>query len=267
MNKGSFILLAMLLLSGLLQGTSLDLSDKGDWRQPERIELHQGVWRIQGAGKFMTWDTQPVRRGQRYTLSLQVRRAPDSPPAQFYFGFIPCTDEERNIREQMVRAVPGSEGLLSEAVQAGSQSILVKVQDPDCWLNSERKLVAFAACPDWSDLPARYLSPSIASVKMRDDQLIEVCFVSALADAYPTGLGVRLHAGGGNMNLYLGSIREVPEEWTQYQGTIGEQVLTGWKASAWPPGTTCFFPFFMANWNGPENAAIEIRNITLTIEE
>lgn len=74
MHKGSFILLAMLLLPGLLRGTSLDLSDKGDWRQPERIELHQGFWRIQGAGKFMTWDTQPISKGRRYTLSLQVRR-------------------------------------------------------------------------------------------------------------------------------------------------------------------------------------------------
>ncbi len=41
MNKGSFILLAMLLLSGLLQGTVLDLSDKGDWRQPERDSINR----------------------------------------------------------------------------------------------------------------------------------------------------------------------------------------------------------------------------------
>lgn len=260
-------MLVMLFQPCFLRAISLDLNDKGDWRPPGRIELHQGFWRIQGAGKFTTWNTHPFSKGRSYTLSLQLRKAPNTPPAQFYFGFIPCTDEERNIREQMVKVVSGSEGLLAEAVQAGSMSILVKAENPDCWMNAIKKLVTFAARPDYSDLPARYISSPIESVKMRNDQLLEISFASALADSYPNGLGVRLHDVGSNMNLYLGSIGEVPEEWTQYQGTIKEQLLVGWKASAWPSGTACFFPFFMANWNGPENAAIEIRNIILTIED
>ncbi len=158
--------------------------------------------------------------------------------ATVYLGFKVYDQNGNEIRDWTVKALPGSDTVLSRKCNEDSTTIYVR--DASAWQEGARALPVFFTETDYSDLPNNHLkqsySQSIRSVTKLTDNNFAVEFTEPVGFDAGVGIGVRLHKQGGALMYAGGSKTLKPQESVTLSGIVQGQATMGMPADAWCPG-------------------------------
>lgn len=175
-----------------------------------------------------------VSTDKAYELSVMLRSAGTEFSKPVHVGLAPFDNQDRPIISQMVNRLPDTETeLVAEAI-AGETT--VRVKDAANWETGETMLIAFNAdnSGKFADLPNRELSPlGITSVTQQGDEW-EIQLERPLKVGYPAGTPVREHRAGGSYIYNPVLAKEIPLEWTRFEGRVGGVAMERSDSKFWP---------------------------------
>ena len=258
-GKSMLAVLALSLCAAAGAEELFTLNEPETWRSAKDfVKTEEGGLQISRAAMLHSKPSFQVNPKKKYKLTMKVRRAPGSPPSQFYAVFLPATDEGATIRMNQVTAIAKSEGTLVAEVKKGFTALQVKPENPRYWSPGSGRVVCFNAADDMSDLPNTSLSSGIAKVEIKDG-IAEVTLRSPMAFDVPEGTKVRIHAGGSY--IYVIQAAPAPENWTEYSGEVSG-IAPGWSNKHFPVGTASAAVSIMANWNVKAGTTqVEIKDV------
>jgi len=153
-----------------------------------------------------------------------------------YLGLIMYNAKKRLIHRNHITHKAGSQTKLAADAKAGDT--VIKLADCSKWDTRKlnRKLVAFGAKDDLSDLPNTDLSFPIAKLEKQGD-VYEVTLTKPLKKDYPAGTEVREHYRTGGYQYCAAANKPIPNEWTKYSAIIKGINSKGPSNKQFWPGT------------------------------
>ena len=157
---------------------------------------------------------------------------------KIYFGFIPYDANFNQITSGNVNAFAGTKTNLYSAVLATDK--IMKVADGSKWRTNPYGIVAFNVDNSgaYSDLPNFDISSKYGIKRVENKGAYwEIEFNNAIGKSYPAGASVREHALGSSYVYTGASLKPVPNDWTEFSGTINGESVYGVPVNKFWKGT------------------------------
>ncbi|MDD5597330.1 MAG: hypothetical protein PHV82_05265 [Victivallaceae bacterium] len=169
-----------------------------------------------------------------------------------YLGLIMYDANKRLIHRNHITYKAGSQTKL--AAEAKTGDTVIKLADCSKWDTGKlnRKLVAFGAKDDLSDLPNTDLSAPIDKLEKQGD-IYEVTLTKPLKKDYPAGTEVREHYSTGGYQYCAAANKTVPNEWTKYSTVIKGIDPKGPSNKQFWPGTKYVKAIIIMNYRAKKD--------------
>lgn len=175
----------------------------------------------------------PVDPSKTYELSGSFKSI-GKDQGRCYLGLVMYNAKKRSIYRNSVSAYKGTITELAADVKVGDK--VIQLKDCSKWHKAplNRKIIAWNAKKDFSDLPNYATSSTLVKLEQKGD-IWEATLKRPVKKSYPAGTKVREHYTGGGYSYIAASYKPVPAKWTKFSGKVkGIAKLGPSKKQFWP---------------------------------
>ena len=183
-----------------------------------------------------------------------------------YLGLVMYNAKKRSIYRHSISVYKGTITELTADVKAGDK--VIKLKDCSKWSkkNLNRKIIAWNAKKDFSDLPNFSISSTLAKLEKKGD-IWEATLKKPVNKNYPAGTQVREHYTGGGYSYCAASYKVVPEKWTKFSATVKGIAKHGAPTKQFWPGTKYVKVIVIVNYRAPKDSDCKTLFDDISFEE
>ena len=172
-----------------------------DWSVRKPVKTNENIFVHKSGQRLVAAESIKINPNKKYIITGDFRLTGATKPGMLYFGFVPCTSDNKEFGIQHVRKYPATQ-IATVALDAkiGSNQIILKksISFPT---KKGSLVMALNAASDDSDLPNLNLV-TVKSIKHEDSRTI-ITLAKKLTQNVAKNSLVRLHSYGDSF-LYAG---------------------------------------------------------------
>jgi hypothetical protein len=207
----------------------------------------------------------PVDPSKTYKLSGSFKSI-GKDKGRCYLGLVMYNAKKRSINRNSISVYKDTVTELAADVKAGDK--VIKLKDCSKWngKNLNRKIIAWNAKKDFSDLPNFATSSALEKLEKKGD-IWEVTLKRPVGKNYPAGTLVREHYTGGGYSYCAASYKAVPDKWTKYTATVTGIAKYGAPRKQFWPGTKYVKAVVIVNYRAKKDSDCKTLFDDISFEE